>query len=166
MRLRDGTPADIEAIVRLENDPTCNLWVSQWTAERHLAALVDGHHRYVVAESDAGDWVGFAFLRDIRSANRCIEMQRIAVNRSDAGYGRALMKRVTWLAFEEYSAHRVWFDVIETNARARHVYRSLGFVEEGVFREAKLYQDGFYYSLVLMAMLEGEYRQRRALFAG
>jgi RimJ/RimL family protein N-acetyltransferase len=166
MRLREGTTADIEAMVRLESDPACNLWVSQWTPERHRAAMEDGQHHYVVAETDDGDWVGFAFLRDVHSANRCIEMQRIAVNRPDQGYGRALLKRVTWLAFERYGAHRLWFDVIETNERARHVYRALGFAEEGLFREARLYRDGRFYSLVLMGMLEAEYRQRRATFLG
>jgi RimJ/RimL family protein N-acetyltransferase len=164
MKLRDGTVSDIPAIVRLENDPACNLWVSQWKPERHRAALTDGQHHYVVAESDAGDWVGFAFLRDVHSANRCIEMQRIAVARPEEGYGRALLKRVTRLAFETYGAHRLWFDVIETNDRARHVYRALGFVEEGVFREAKFNVDGRFYSLVLMGMLESEYRERRAMF--
>ena len=165
MRLRDGTVADIPAMVRLEKDPACNLWVSHWKPERHEAALNDGQHHYVMAETDGGEWVGFAFLRDIHSPNRCIEMQRIAVVRPDEGYGRALLKRVISLAFDTYGAHRLWLDVIETNERARHVYRSLGFVEEGVFREAKLYQDGRFYSLVLMGMLESEYRERRAMFA-
>jgi RimJ/RimL family protein N-acetyltransferase len=165
MKLRDASLADVPAIVRLENDPSCNLWVSQWPPERHEAAIKDGHHHYLVAESDAGDWIGFVFLRDVRSANRCIEVQRLAVTRPGEGYGRALLKQVTRIAFETYGAHRVWFDVIESNDRARHVYRSLGFVEEGTFREAKLNIDGRFYSLVLMGMLENEYRDRRASFA-
>jgi RimJ/RimL family protein N-acetyltransferase len=49
--------------------------------------------------------------------------------------------------FDELGAHRLWLDVFEHNARARHVYRSMGFAEEGV--------DG---SLVVMSMGEDEYR--------
>jgi RimJ/RimL family protein N-acetyltransferase len=51
----------------------------------------------------------------------------------------------------------LWLDVFEHNARARHVYRSVGFVEEGVLRECVKQQER-YASLVVMSILENEYR--------
>jgi RimJ/RimL family protein N-acetyltransferase len=60
-------------------------------------------------------------------------------------------------AFDELFAHRLWLDVFEHNARARHVYRSVGFVEEGVLRECVKQQER-YASLVVMSILENEYR--------
>jgi RimJ/RimL family protein N-acetyltransferase len=54
----------------------------------------------------------------------------------------------------------VWLDVFEDNFRAQHGYRSLGFVEEGMLREC-VHHDGRYRSLILMGMLESEYRSKR-----
>jgi RimJ/RimL family protein N-acetyltransferase len=62
-------------------------------------------------------------------------------------------------AFREFAAHRLWLDVFDDNARARHLYQSLGFVEEGVLRECIRWPDRFR-SLVVMSMLEQEYRAR------
>jgi RimJ/RimL family protein N-acetyltransferase len=45
------------------------------------------------------------------------------------------------------------------NDRARHVYESFGFREEGIMRDA-IYRDGTYHSLVLMSLLDGEYQSR------
>ena len=61
------------------------------------------------------------------------------------------------LAFEDFGAHRVWLDTQVRNARARHVYEQVGFVEEGVLREC-WHQHGRWQSLVVMSMLETEYR--------
>ncbi|MCG8359477.1 MAG: GNAT family N-acetyltransferase, partial [Kiloniellales bacterium] len=66
-----------------------------------------------------------------------------------------VMERV----FEGLGAHRLWLDVFPDNARARHVYRSMGFAEEGTLRDALRFGDG-YASLVIMSMLAPEYRQR------
>jgi RimJ/RimL family protein N-acetyltransferase len=62
--------------------------------------------------------------------------------------------------FDELSAHRIWLDVFPHNSRARHIYRSVGFVEEGVLRECVKHGD-IYRSLVLMSMLESEYKRER-----
>jgi RimJ/RimL family protein N-acetyltransferase len=51
----------------------------------------------------------------------------------------------------------LWLDVMAHNAAARHLYASEGFVPEGTLREA-LRRDGRYVDLVLMAILEDEYR--------
>ena len=67
-----------------------------------------------------------------------------------------MLGEVIRIAFDELSAHRLWLDVFEHNARARHLYESLGFVQEGVLREA-FYRDGKHYSLILMSLLDREY---------
>lgn len=68
-----------------------------------------------------------------------------------------LLQAILSKAFDELAAHRLWLDVFEHNARARHVYRSVGFSEEGVLRECVKQQER-YASLVVMSILEDEYR--------
>ena len=62
------------------------------------------------------------------------------------GYGRATLALAIERAFEEHGAHRLWLDVKPHNERARSLYRSAGFVEEGMLRDA-LYYGGRFESL-------------------
>jgi RimJ/RimL family protein N-acetyltransferase len=47
--------------------------------------------------------------------------------------------------------------VFVTNDRARHLYENFGFRKEDIMRDV-IYRDGAYHSLVLMSLLETEYR--------
>ena len=67
------------------------------------------------------------------------------------------MRSVVQFVFEDIGAHRLWLDVDARNTRARHVYARIGFIEEGVLRES-FYRDGDWRSVVVMSMLETEYR--------
>ncbi len=70
----------------------------------------------------------------------------------DQGVGTALMTAMIAWARENPAVHRVAFTVLADNARAIHVYRKLGFQEEGVLKEA-CYKDGRFADLLMMAML-------------
>jgi RimJ/RimL family protein N-acetyltransferase len=60
------------------------------------------------------------------------------------------------IAFEKLAAHRLWLDVRQKNERAYNLYRSEGFVEEGILRECILY-NGNYESLIIMSILKDEF---------
>ena len=62
---------------------------------------------------------------------------------------------------EELSAHRLYVDVMEHNARARGLYLSEGFVPEGVLRDGVRLADR-YASLLLLSMLEYEYARNKS----
>jgi diamine N-acetyltransferase len=86
-----------------------------------------------------------------------VELKRIVVRTPNQGISRELLTEVPRRVFGKYSAHRLFLDVFVTNDRARHVYENFGFCEEGIMRDA-IYRDGAYHSLVLMSLLETEYR--------
>lgn len=65
------------------------------------------------------------------------------------------MEAVKQYCFGVLSAHRLWLDVLEENARARSLYESAGFVREGVLHECIKREDGFH-SLVVMSILDSE----------
>jgi RimJ/RimL family protein N-acetyltransferase len=75
----------------------------------------------------------------------------------ERGLGRRLLKELMRLAFGELGAHRLFLDVYEDNARARHLYESLGFQYEGLMRDAARREDSWC-NLCLMSILESEYR--------
>jgi diamine N-acetyltransferase len=154
--LRLGAPADLAAIIALERAPLAREFVGQWSEERHRATMADNDARYYVSETERRDLEAYAILRGLEETSRAIELKRIVVAAPERGVGRRILKELMRIAFHDLRAHQLYLDVFEDNARARHVYESLGFRYEGVMREAANV-DGRWCNLHLMSMLESEY---------
>jgi diamine N-acetyltransferase len=157
MKFRSATQADIAQICALETLPEFRAMVGSWPEDQHMRMLADPDAVYIVAEDQAGRVGGFAILQGLLSEHRQVELKRLVVRTPNQGMGRQLLAEVADRAFGEYSAHRLFLDVFVTNDRARHVYENFGFSKEGIMRDA-IYRDGAYHSLVLMSLLETEYR--------
>jgi diamine N-acetyltransferase len=160
MLLRLADPTDIARIVALERTSHGRSFVGQWSEERHLATLTGGDARYFVNETDSGDLQAYVILRGLSENSRSIELKRTVVATPERGLGRRVLEELIRIVFEDLSAHRLFLDVFEDNARARHLYESIGFRYEGVMRDAAL-RDGQFFCLHLMSMLESEYAQRK-----
>jgi diamine N-acetyltransferase len=109
-----------------------------------------------VNETEWGEIQAYAILRGIQEDSRSIELKRIVVAVPERGLGRLILKELQRIAFHELGAHRLFLDVYEDNARARHLYESLGFRYEGIMRDAAQ-RDGRWCNLHLMSILEYEY---------
>lgn len=72
------------------------------------------------------------------------------------GYGTDAMHLLLRFAFDELNLHRLQLTVFEYNRRAIRLYERLGFVREGVFREALL-RDGRRWDMYLYGLLAREY---------
>lgn len=161
MALRLATTEDLAFITTIEREAAADRFVEGWSLSQHAAALADPDQQHLVVESvDAGgEPVGFILLAGINSPHRCIEFRRIVVGPKNRGLGRQAVRLLKRYAFGPLGAHRLWLDVKDFNARARALYLSEGFVEEGTLRDAVKSPDG-YESVVLMSMLESEYERR------
>ncbi|TPG89123.1 N-acetyltransferase [Brevibacillus laterosporus] len=58
--------------------------------------------------------------------------------------------------------HRIELNVYSCNARAKHVYEKLGFVQEGIQRDF-LFSDHEYHDSIMMSILAKEYREKKHL---
>ena len=164
MNTRVGRLADIPGIMAIEQIPEYRPYIGSWTSEEHRSAIESADAEYLVAAQE--DVVaGFAILQGIRSEHRSILLKRIAGSAPNRGLGRELLLSVLDRVFQQHGAHRLWLDVFVTNARARRLYASLGFREEGLLRDSIL-RDGRYQSQVLMSLLEHEYTAWQRQTAG
>ena len=155
LRLRPTREADLDYVVAAEAAPDAAPFLAPSPREEHAGFIADPAQRHLIAE--AGDErVGFALLR-LHTADRAVELRRLAVTQPGQGHGRALLQQVKAAAFEELDAHRLWLDVKPFNDRARALYRSEGFVEEGLLRDALLEPDGSFQDLVVMSILRPEW---------
>jgi diamine N-acetyltransferase len=159
MTLRRAASHDLPFIVHAEQQFRGLNLVGADDVPTHERRMNDPDCQYWIAE-EGGTPAGHVILCGIESRNRSVELKRIVIAAPGQGLGRQVMEAVVVKAFEELAAHRLWLDVFEHNARARHVYRLAGFVEEGVLRDC-VWQQDHYASLVVMSILESEYRRGR-----
>lgn len=157
MLLRPAVPADLTQIVALERLPESRRYVGQWTHDQHARALAGRNARYYVHEDEHGQIQAYAILQGFEEGTLSIEFKRFVVAQTGRGQGRRLLAEILRMVFDEIGAHRFYLDVAEDNVRARHLYKSFGFTEEGVMREATQ-REGKWLSLVLMSLLDREYR--------
>ena len=165
MQLRSACMEDIPAIADLERIPEYRSFVGNWSPDEHREKMAGSDCRYLVAEPESGEVAGFAILRGLASPHHSVRLQRIVVAKPGHGAGRFMLTGILEYVFHELKAHRLWLDVFETNARAIHVYESLGFRREGVLREA-IFRDGEYHTQILMSILDREYEAMRRGAAG
>lgn len=160
LRFRPTRDSDLDFVLAAESAPEHRLFVSQWNRADHAAACRDPDRvHWIVEECDPAVPVAYVILAGLASPHRSIELLRMVVTAKGRGIGRSVLRRVAAFAFEERAAHRLWLDVFTDNERARSLYASEGFVEEGVLRECLL-RDGVYRSLRVMSLLEGEWWAR------
>lgn len=163
IRLRPTMQSDLEFVLSLERDPENLPFITPWERTQHEAAIRFPDFRHFIVEAGPGlDAAGFVILIGCRSQNQSLELKRMVVQAKGQGTGRAALRVVKKVAFDDLGAHRLWLDVKKRNARAKAFYGSEGFVVEGELREAVRVQGGFE-SLVVMSMLESEFTQRREL---
>jgi len=156
--LQRTLPQDIEYVMGAERDPENSLFVGQWTFEEHQIALDNSDLLHLLALTKQDNHqIGFAILAGLQNPNHRIELKRLVVTDKGKGYGKAILRLIKLLTFKQLGAHRLWLDVRSNNPRAKHVYESEGFVEEGILRES-VFLDGQYLSLSLMSVLENEFK--------
>lgn len=68
------------------------------------------------------------------------------------GYAKLIYREILKYWFEKEKFNRVWLYVASYNTVARKLYKSLGFLEENIQREA-LYKNGTYYDYIGMSFL-------------
>jgi diamine N-acetyltransferase len=154
--LRTTTEFDLDWVVRTEHAAENAELISCWPRARHSAALRDPNIRHLIITDAGGERLGYAILRGLTDDESNLELLRIVVAEPGRGAGRAALRLIKRLVFDELNRHRLWLDVVPTNVRARALYLSEGFAEEGILREAARRPSG-YVPLIMMSLLEGEW---------
>jgi diamine N-acetyltransferase len=161
VRLRPTMQSDLEFVLSIEHDDVNLPYITPWERTQHEAAIRFPDFRHFIIEGGAAlDAVGFVILIGCRSRHLSLELKRMVVQAKGQGYGRAALRTVKKIAFDDLHAHRLWLDVKSHNTRAKALYDREGFAMEGLLREAVRVADGFD-SLVVMSMLQSEFKARR-----
>ena len=160
LRLRPTMLSDLDYVISVENDEHNQPFITPWERTQHEGAVRFPDFRHFIIEAGPSyERAGFVILQGCRNPHGSVELKRIVLQPKGKGLGRTCVRLLKQMAFRDLHAHRFWLDVKTLNTRALALYESEGFVEEGRLRESVKVGEG-YDSLIVMSMLEREYRGR------
>ncbi|MFT4417196.1 GNAT family N-acetyltransferase [Fredinandcohnia humi] len=156
--IRRTSLQDIEYVTSEESKAENKAFIIPWEKAKHEASLQNEDILHLLIEDKDYQPVGYMILAGLQNPNHSIELLRITISKKEKGYGRQAVTLIQQLAFQHLKAHRLWLDVKTTNARAKHLYESVGFTLEGTLRDCLKSGDA-YESLHIMSMLKSEYER-------
>lgn len=103
-------------------------------------------------------WIGVFRVDNIDLKNRSV-MVGLDITPEHRGHGlsKPIYEHFLSYYFDQCGMNRVYLKVLETNARAIHIYKKLGFIEEGRDRQA-VFREGAFRDYVCMSILRDEWR--------
>ncbi len=161
LRLRRAGERDLDYIMELEFAPENLKYIVPFDRDFHTGLLTGKGALDAIVETLAGESVGYMTISGLTTEAREIEWTHVLIGAKGRGYGHETMKLAKKWAFETLGFHRAWLDCKDYNARALHLYEAEGMVREGLIRET-IITNGVYENLVILGMLEREYRARKA----
>lgn len=173
IRFRWPEREDLPRFVEWINDPEVRHGIArdlplntaaeeQWFDE--VMAKPEPERPLAIEIKEGEDWrlVGSCGLFNLDWVTRKAELGILIGDKAswDRGIGTRAMRLLLHHGFETLNLNRIYLRVFEYNDRALHVYRKLGFVEEGRFRQDRFSQ-GRYWDTFLMSMLKREFTGER-----
>ncbi|MEU5258390.1 GNAT family protein [Amycolatopsis sp. NPDC021455] len=166
VRLRALEPEDADKIHAWGTDPEVGRWMENGYPrslaqhrKRGEERPVNSYELVVLGIEADGKLIGIVDLRDaepeVGEAYLDIYIGD-AGYRNGGGYGTDALRVMCRYGFDFMRLHMITLWVVAENERARHVYRKVGFVEEGRHREAFVGEGGRRHDMILMSMLRGE----------
>ncbi|SCF39953.1 Protein N-acetyltransferase, RimJ/RimL family [Micromonospora matsumotoense] len=166
--LRAMGPDDASALWRWNHDPAVVRWmnagypqtedrVRTWLTERPRNDY--GDVLFGIEVTTGGQLIGLVRLHGAEAETGCAELD-IYLGEQDhwgKGYGTDVMRTVCRYGFDHMRLHRITLTVVTENLAAHHVYRKVGFVDEGRLRQS-FRRDGRWYDKFVMGLLADELR--------
>jgi RimJ/RimL family protein N-acetyltransferase len=158
---------DLEQLYAQKNDPEIGAMLGGFTLGYSRAGLkewLEFHRRkkdewlMAIRDKETDKCIGHVALYRIDHRVRSCEFGIMIGDMRywSRGAGRAVTAFAIAHAFRELNMNRIELSLLASNERARSLYDSLGFRQEGVLRQA-CYKNGRYVDLILMSLLRSEY---------
>lgn len=121
-----------------------------------LDADEDKTKKILVIDNPDRKPIGLVIIDKIKWEYRNCEIGIAIYNKNERGkgYGKDALKTALDFIFNEMSMHIVYLNVLENNTAALNLYKSLGFIQEGILRE-RYFKSGRYHNIIVMSKVNG-----------
>lgn len=138
---------------RYINEDVDDIWYASYLSNRNSCV------RLAIEECSSSAIVGAVYLTSIDWLNRSAEFSIWIglAEHQNRGVGKFATHKILDHAFNDLGLHRIYLTVLERNDRARKLYKSVGFSEEGVLRQA-VFKNGHYENMISMSILMSEFK--------
>lgn len=169
--LRPLEPRDVDSLYSFRNDWEVIQYLGGFSAgysRKNLQEWVTAHRNradevlWTIADARSDRSLGHVGLYKVDNRVRKAEFAIVIGDKNSwgKGLGRKVTEAVVDWGFEQLNLRKVSLSVLAFNRRALLLYRSLGFRQEGVLRDEQ-FRGGRYHHLVLMSVLDKEWRARK-----
>ncbi|MCX6345868.1 MAG: GNAT family protein [Armatimonadetes bacterium] len=167
--LRPPEISDLEALHRQKNDQAVVSSLGGFStgySRDDVLEWINRHRKcadealWIIADAEQNKCLGHVGLYKVNHRIRSAEFAIMIGEKSawGKGLGRNCSNAIIEFGFREMNLNRLSLTVMTSNEKAIHLYRSIGFKEEGIHRQAQ-YKNGQYQDLMSMSMLHSEYLQ-------
>ncbi len=142
------------------NSPLSLAMEEKWfEAQLAKSPLEDQVLAIEVLQNDQWVYVGNTGLNKIEPVNAQAEFGIFIGEKEfwNRGVGKEAARLIVKHGFEDLNLNRIYLYVFEGNKRAISAYNAVGFVEEGVLRNA-VYKNGQFNNMLIMSILHSEWR--------
>jgi RimJ/RimL family protein N-acetyltransferase len=164
--LRKLEPEDAPNLYRFRNDPEVARGLGGFSSGYSLQAIrewiecrgkVSDDLVWAIADRETNSCLGHAGLYQIDHRVRACEFGILIgdPSRWGKGIGKEATSAIIAYGFDELNMNRIGLSVIASNTRAVRLYEGLGFVREGLKRQAQ-YRACGYLDVILMSILRSE----------
>ena len=126
------------------------------TTEQLEAYITNGNRLvYKVIDSTTNKTIGHAELNNIDKKNQNARISRVLIgdnSNRNKGFGKAIIKELVRIGFNELELHRLDLAVFDFNLQAIRCYESCGFQIEGKLRDTTKFGNN-YWSIYTMSLL-------------
>ncbi|MDD5215930.1 MAG: GNAT family protein [Methylococcales bacterium] len=142
----------LSSTYRYVNFETEEQWFSNYQNNRSTQV------RLAIVNKSDDVLIGMVSLVNIDFLSKTSELALQIGNKNfwGQGIGKFAIQAAIEHGFNNLNLNRIYLYVLTENNRAQAVYRSIGFKEEGILRQA-IFKSGEYKDLILMSIIRNEY---------
>lgn len=124
IELRESSREEISTFVMFENSDDTAQFIVPYSPAKHLEEMFRDDTAYLSIDNER-KLVGFIIL--VLDGIESVEFRRIVVTSKGKGIGQSAIQKMEQYCRETLKRNRIWLDVFESNVRAQHLYKKLGY---------------------------------------
>lgn len=136
-RLKPIAKSNLEFLRRIRNENynffiSKNKFISRENQLKWFSQYLASNNDYMYILTLKDKKIGVAAIYNINDKKKTAEIGRFIIDQKfrNRGYGKVLIEKIEYLAFEKMSLDNLMLKVLKENKSAIHLYKSLGYVKQ------------------------------------